>query len=187
MTKSTIDLQNQFLIAMPRLEDPNFIGSVTYICQHNDDGAMGIVVNKTAGLYLGDIFEQLELSTKGKYSKLSVMQGGPVQLERGFVLHRDGSTWDSSYAVSNSIQLTTSKDILSALAEETGPSDFVVALGYAGWGAGQLEEEIAQNSWLTCEADHDVLFHEKREKKYALALASLGLDAAKLNGQAGHA
>lgn len=187
MTATTINLQNQFLIAMPQLEDPNFNGAITYICQHNEEGAMGIVINKATGIDLGEIFEQLALSTEGQHNHVPVSQGGPVQLDRGFVLHNDGTSWDSSYAVSDQIQLTTSQDILKAIAKGEGPEQFVVALGYAGWGAGQLEDEIVQNSWLTCDSCEDILFHTDMSKKYTMALASLGLDAAKLSSNAGHA
>lgn len=183
----TINLQNQFLIAMPQLEDPNFNGTITYICQHNEDGAMGIVINKETGIDLGDIFDQLNFPSDGQHSHTPVSQGGPVQLDRGFVLHNDGSAWDSSYEVSPQIQLTTSKDILEAIAHDQGPTQFVVALGYAGWGAGQLEDEIAQNSWLTCASSEDILFNTEMGRKYTMALASIGLDPAKLSSNAGHA
>lgn len=187
MTANTIDLQNQFLIAMPRLDDPNFNGSITYICQHNEDGAMGIVINKASGLTLGDIFEQLDLNSNGAYTSLEIMQGGPVQLDRGFVLHKGEQTWDSSYQVSEEVHLTTSKDILSALSKNEGPEQFIIALGYAGWGPGQLEEEIAQNAWLTCPVNNEVIFNAPRQEKYNQALSTLGLDAAKLSATAGHA
>jgi putative transcriptional regulator len=184
---TTINLQNQFLIAMPQLEDPNFNGTITYICQHNEDGAMGIIINRSSGINLGDIFEQLSFATDGQHNETPVSQGGPVQLDRGFVLHNDGSSWDSSYEVSTSIQLTTSRDILEAIANNEGPEKFVIALGYAGWGAGQLEGEIAQNSWLTCASSEDILFHTDLGQKYDMAMASIGLDAAKLSTNAGHA
>lgn len=172
---------------MPQLEDPHFNGTITYICQHNGDGAMGVVINKPSGIRLNEIFEQLELNTPEKYDSSAVMVGGPVQEDRGFVLHNDGSSWDSTYSVSQSIQLTTSRDVLDNIANEKGPEKFVIALGYAGWGEGQLEQEIAQNTWLTCPASEELIFETATKDLYTMALASIGLDTVKLSGQAGHA
>lgn len=172
---------------MPRLEDPHFNGTITYVCQHNEEGAMGIVINKAAYLDLNEIFEQLELPLLETESPIEVMQGGPVQVDRGFVLHNDGSSWDSSFAVTKSIQLSTSQDILAAISKGNGPENYLVALGYAGWGPGQLEEEIAQNSWLTCVSSEEVIFYTDTKSRYDRALASIGLDASQLTWQAGHA
>jgi len=173
---------------MPQLSDPNFNGSVTYLCQHNSEGAMGVVINKPSDLILGEIFEQLEFPTSSKHSQQTVLIGGPVHNERGFILHTGiKDEWESTMEITEGVQLTTSKDILAAIAEDKGPEQFIVALGYAGWGAGQLEEEIGQNSWLTCTSSKDMLFGTPVDKYYDTALATLGLDQAKLVGQAGHA
>lgn len=180
-------LQNQFLIAMPLLQDPNFNGSVTYLCQHNEEGAMGIVFNKPSGILLDEVLEQLSYETGGQHSDRAVLQGGPVQLDRGFVLHNDGQDWESSYSVTDTMRLTTSKDILKAIADGEGPEQFLIALGYAGWGSGQLEEEIANNAWLTCDSNSQILFETPNNQKYQKALASIGIDPSQLASKAGHA
>jgi putative transcriptional regulator len=187
MSSNISSLQNHFLIAMPRMEDPNFNGSITYLCQHNEEGAMGIILNRPSNILLGDIFEQLDFDSNSKNSENDVFQGGPVQLERGFVLHNDSVDWDSSFSITPDMRLTTSKDILDALAQDQGPKQFFIALGYAGWGAGQLEQEIAENTWLTCQADPKILFNTPTKEKYTKALASLGFNAGQLSSQAGHA
>ncbi len=172
---------------MPRMEDPNFNGSITYLCQHNEDGAMGIILNRPSDILLGEIFEQLNFESTSKNSENDVYQGGPVQLERGFVLHNDAVEWESSFAITENMRLTTSKDILNALANDQGPEQFFIALGYAGWGSGQLEQEIAENTWLTCQASPEILFSTPNEDKYTKALATLGFNAGQLSSQAGHA
>ncbi|MCP5163245.1 MAG: YqgE/AlgH family protein [Hahellaceae bacterium] len=175
--------RNQFLIAMPQMQDPNFAGTLTYICEHSEKGAMGIVINRPLEMSLGEILSQLDLG--GDELDIPVYSGGPVQLDRGFVLH-NGAEWTSSLTIADGILLTTSKDILAAIASENGPEDYLVALGYAGWGEGQLEQEIADNAWLVCPASTDVLFHMPFHKRFNAALASMGIDLAQLSGQVGH-
>lgn len=178
-------LRNHFLIAMPRMKDPNFEGTVTYICDHNEHGAMGIIVNRPLDMTLGEILAQLDFG--GEDIDKDIYAGGPVQMERGFVLHSPQGEWQSSLKISESICLTTSKDILEALAKAQGPNESLVALGYAGWGAGQLEQEIAENCWLTCLADENILFETPHNKKFDSAISLLGFDPNQLSDQAGHA
>lgn len=185
MTDQAPNLQNHFLIAMPQLMDPNFSGTITYLCEHNEHGAMGIVINRPTELSLKDILAQLDIPLESDDQILYA--GGPVQLERGFVLHTDTREWQSTMQITPHIRLTTSKDILSAIASGEGPDDFLIALGYAGWGAGQLEQELADNAWLTCRANHEVLFNTPDDDKFHEAMAILGIDSAQLNGQIGHA
>jgi len=178
-------LQNQFLIAMPQMQDPTFAGTLTFICDHNEHGAMGIVVNRPLTITLHEILEQLELDVS--VPDAPVFAGGPVQTDRGFVLHHPRGRWQSSIAISEDICLTTSRDILAAMATDAGPQHALIALGYAGWGAGQLEQEMASNAWLTCPATPQILFHTAPDKKLDAALASLGVDPHRLSGQVGHA
>lgn len=185
MSDQYTSLQHHFLIAMPQMLDPNFSGTLTYLCEHNEHGAMGIVINRPGEMSLKDILSQLdiELATDDQ----PVYLGGPVQLERGFVLHTDIGDWQSSLDIAEGIRLSTSKDILAAIAAGNGPKDYIVALGYAGWGAGQLEQEISENAWLTCRANEDVLFHSSDDAKLAKALAILGINPNQLSNQTGHA
>jgi len=185
MSEQMKSLRNQFLIAMPQMRDPNFDGTVTYICDHNEHGAMGIIINRPLELRLGEILGQLELG--GQDIDRPIYGGGPVQMERGFVLHSPQGEWQSSLQISEGVCLTTSKDILAALAEEKGPEENLVALGYAGWGAGQLEQEITENCWLTCPSSEEILFHTHYSKKFDTAIALLGFDPSQLSDQAGHA
>ncbi|MFD2231925.1 YqgE/AlgH family protein [Alkalimarinus sediminis] len=178
-------LRNQFLIAMPSMKDPNFEGTVSYICDHNEHGAMGIVINRPLDMKLGEILAQLNFG--GENIDSLIYAGGPVQMERGFVLHTPQGEWQSSLTISEGICLTTSKDVLEALAESQGPDESLVALGYAGWGAGQLEQEIAENCWLTCPADEGILFRTPHDKKFDAAIALLGFDPSQLSDKAGHA
>ncbi len=180
-----ISLRNHFLIAMPKMKDPNFEGSVTYICDHNEHGAMGIVINRPMDMRLGEILAQLDFG--GEDINSPIYAGGPVQMERGFVLHSPQGEWQSSLAISDGICLTTSRDILEALAADEGPEHNLVALGYAGWGEGQLEQEIAENCWLTCVADEHILFSAPHEQKFDSAISLLGFDLSQLSDQAGHA
>lgn len=170
--------------------DPNFSGTLTYICEHNEQGAMGIVINRPTELSLMDLLEQLEIASIVHDETIYV--GGPVQQDRGFILHRFDEEcsqleYESTLDVTSQIRLTTSKDILKAISEGTGPQDFLIALGYAGWGEGQLEQELAENTWLCCPASADILFCPKNEKKMTLAMGQLGIDTNQLNGQIGHA
>jgi len=181
-------LTNQFLIAMPRMDDPNFAQTVTLICEHSERGALGIVVNRTLPMTLGDVFEQLGLdSTRSKFNRQPVLRGGPVQTERGFVLHTPAGKFESSLPFSERVHLTTSRDILDALAAGEGPGSAVVALGYAGWEAGQLEEEVARNAWLTVDADERLVFATPVEERWQEAARLLGINLLSLSSDAGHA
>lgn len=182
------DLTNHFLIAMPQLADPNFFHTVTYICEHNAEGALGIVINRPLELKLGEILDHMEIEAGSEgVAERTVYMGGPVQQERGFVLHRPATQWDSTLQITESIGLTTSRDVLDAMARGEGPPESLVALGYAGWGAGQLEEELAANTWLSGPADERILFHSPAEKRWEEAAALLGVDLNLLSGDAGHA
>lgn len=185
---SSDSLKDHFLLAMPGLEAGLFSGSITYICEHGEAGAMGLVINQPLDLSLGEIFDHLEITTGANFNDEPVLAGGPVQIDHGFVLHpRAENRWDSSLTVTSEIQLTTSQDVLKAIARGSGPKKFVVALGYAGWSAGQLEEEIASNSWLTLPADHSIIFDTPMERRVRTAAAGLGIDMNLLTTQAGHA
>ncbi len=179
---------NQFLIAMPSLRDPNFSQTVTYICAHNEDGAMGLVINRPANCDLGEILTQMEMTPDDQsITKIPVYQGGPVHTDRGFVLHEPNDEWDSSINVSEFLNVTTSRDILHAIAESTGPRNYLIALGYAGWSAGQLEEEIKENAWLNVSADLDIIFNTPCELRWSSATALLGIDHYQISTGIGHA
>lgn len=179
---------NHFLIAMPGMLDPNFAGSLTYVCDHGAQGAMGVVVNRPIELNLEALFNQIGLQLTDEHlKKATVYYGGPVQVERGFVLHRPVGEWGSTLSVQDVIGLTTSKDILEATARQEGPRDLMVTLGYAGWGPGQLEDEIKQNAWLTVQADPQIIFGLPPEQRFAAAMHLLGFDPAMLSEEAGHA
>jgi putative transcriptional regulator len=181
-------LTGHLLIAMPAMADPNFVRTVTYICEHNDQGALGIVINRPLEMDLGEVFEQLSLSTADAgLSRQLVLRGGPVQTERGFVLHEPSKSWDSTVEVSDSVHLTTSQDILAALAEGTGPKRALMALGYAGWGAGQLEMEMGANAWLSVPGDAAIVFDTPFEQRWAAAAGLLGINLATMSSEAGHA
>lgn len=182
------DLTHHFLIAMPSLADPNFSRTVTYLCQHNAEGALGIVINRPTDIRLGELLQHLELpDASPAVTSRPVLLGGPVQRERGFVLHRDARDWDASLPIADGIILTTSKDILAAIAEGTGPDAYVVALGYAGWGPGQLEQEMAENAWLNGPASAEVLFELPYEERWQAAASLLGVDMTLLSTTAGRA
>jgi putative transcriptional regulator len=185
---SDTNLTNHFLIAMPRLEDPNFFHTVTYICEHTDSGAMGIVINRPMDLHLSDIFEQLEIQvSSSRVAELPVYVGGPVQSDRGFVLHDSTTAWNSTLRVNEEISVTTSLDILEAIAADKGPAKILVALGYAGWGSGQLESELAQNAWLSGPAKSNIIFNRPSQERWQAAADLLGIDLNLLSGDAGHA
>ncbi|MFD2168318.1 YqgE/AlgH family protein [Thalassotalea euphylliae] len=181
-------LENQLLIAMPSMEDSFFHRTVTYICEHNDEGAMGLIINLPVNLTLNELLVQIE-ADKPKIPSLEqlVLTGGPVAQQRGFVLHSPQSGWSSSLALSDEVMITTSKDILMALGTEQAPPEFIVTLGYAGWGPGQLEQEIRDNSWLTTPADNEILFHTPVEQRWQKATEKLGIDLAHLSSDIGHA
>jgi putative transcriptional regulator len=187
-TKSGDCLRDHFLLAMPRLSEGIFSQSITYICEHGESGAMGIVINRPLDLSVSEIFEHLKISTRRDFSAVPVMAGGPVQIDHGFVLHRYcDKTWEASLKVTAEITLTTSRDILRAIAADNGPRDHLIALGYAGWAAGQLEQELAENSWLTLPGSSDVIFSTPAAQRMGAAAALLGIDMNLISGQAGHA
>ncbi len=183
-----MNLTQHFLIAMPAMSDPHFSKTLTFICEHNDQGALGVVVNRPIDLTLHALLEQIEITPETDAAKLiPVHYGGPVQTDRGFVLHTPAGTWQSTLAVGEHIGLTTSKDILQAVARGDGPPQMLVTLGYAGWAPGQLEHELAQNAWLTVNADARILFETPAERRYDASLKLLGIDLAMLSDAAGHA
>jgi len=188
MTIETINLTGHFLIAMPAMTDPNFAKTVTYICEHNEKGALGVVVNRPMELTLKGLFEQVDIPLDSpRLRELPVHYGGPVQVDRGFVLHKPVGNWQSTLQVQNDIGLTTSKDILTALGQGEGPEQVLITIGYAGWSAGQLEQEIQQNAWLTVPAQAETLFELPAEARMNGALGLLGIDISRLSEQAGHA
>jgi putative transcriptional regulator len=181
-------LKNHFLLAMPSLTDAIFANSVTYLCEHNEHGAMGIVINQPLDLSVEEVLEHLELSAAGRLRETPVMAGGPVHMDRGFVLHRPGNReWEATLAVTDEVWLTTSRDILVSIANNEGPQDCLIALGYAGWSPGQLESEISDNSWLTLPADSDIIFDTPYHLRMSCAAAKLGVDMNLLSAEAGHA
>ncbi|GHD69121.1 MULTISPECIES: YqgE/AlgH family protein [Jeongeupia] len=183
-----LDLSRHFLIAMPSLADPIFAKTLTFVCDHNDKGAMGVIVNRPVGMTLTTLFEQIDVELhRPDVAELPVCFGGPVQTDRGFVLHTPLGDWQSTLSVSDEMGLTTSKDILLAVGEGGGPEKMFVTLGYAGWEAGQLEAEMAQNSWISVEADPEIIFALPAEERYDAALKLLGIDVAMLSDEAGHA
>lgn len=179
-------LRDHFLIAMPGLKDPSFARTVTYICEHNKEGAMGITINHPLELTVAEVFEQLKLPTNAVVGHQQVLSGGPVQTEQGYVLHPTGQIWDSTAEISSTISLTRSRDILEDMAVDKGPENSIVALGYAGWEAGQLEAEIAENSWLTIAADSDLLFHTPCEMRWTAAAQQLGINLDLISSSIGH-
>jgi putative transcriptional regulator len=182
-------LGNHFLIAVPGMSDPNFSRSVTLVCQHSAEGAMGLMLNRHSEYRLGDVLDQMQIqTTDAVLAATPVLLGGPVQPERGFVLHDAGEeTWDSTFQVSPTLSLTTSRDILAAMARGAGPRHALVALGYAGWGEGQLEAELQDNAWLTVEADRAILFDTPIEQRWSAAARLMGVDLTLLTDYAGHA
>lgn len=185
---SGTSLTNHFLIAMPNLADPNFHHTVTFICAHNEDGAMGIVINRPMELALADILSQMNLAPcSPDVGNMIIHQGGPVQTDRGFVLHRPDASWHSSINVSEEIGVTTSRDILEAIAEGRGPGDAFIALGYAGWAAGQLEQEIKENAWLSGPVGSEIIFRTPVERRWEQAARLLGVDVNLLSSDIGHA
>ena len=173
---------------MPSLEDGNFSQSVTYICEHDENGALGITINRPIDIQLKEIFAQLNIEAlHSDTGEQFIFIGGPVQQDRGFLLHSPHGNWDSSLKVTDSIAVTTSKDILEAIAQDNGPEKVIIALGYAGWGPGQLEYELSQNAWLSCPANEDILFNTPTEKCWEAAASLLGIDLQLLSSDAGHA
>jgi len=183
----TTYLTNHFLIAMPTLGDPNFFHTVTYICLHNEEGAMGIVINRPMDIELSELFEHMEIKSENPYAnRLPVFEGGPMQPQRGFVIHQPAGEWNAMITVNNELCITTSRDIIEAIASGRGPQKALIALGYAGWGAGQLDQEMADNAWLTTPADHQILFQTPPEQRWHAAAAAMGVDLALLSTEVGH-
>jgi len=193
MSAERSNFTNQFLIAMPGMGDESFAGAVVYLCEHTDKGALGLVINKPIDIKLKNLFEKVELTLdREDIAEEPVYYGGPVQTERGFVLHErlddEGGHYSSTLAIpGGALEMTTSKDVLEALSNGAGPKKLLVTLGYSGWGAGQLEEEIQRNGWITVEAKPDVIFDTPAEQRYEKALGLLGIDPALLSAEAGHA
>ena len=199
MSAGRIDLTNQFLIAMPGMGDDNFSGAVVYLCEHTADGALGLVINKPIDITLGKLFDKVELPlAPGALGEQPVYFGGPVQTERGFVLHEampdadppgdnpQPGPYSSTLKIPGGLQMTTSKDVLEALAQGRGPKRLLVTLGYSGWGAGQLEDELGRNGWLTVGAVPEIIFDTPVEQRYERAIALLGFDPRMLSAEAGH-
>jgi putative transcriptional regulator len=183
----TVDLTDHFLIAMPSLDDPNFFRTVTYICTHTEEGAMGIIINRPMDVKLGEIFEHMDIEASDKNATaVRVFEGGPVQRERGFVIHKPVGTWDSMLPISSHLGITTSRDIITAIANGNGPTDFLIALGYAGWSAGQLEYEMGENAWLSTPADMQIIFHTPHDKRWEAAAKKMGVNLTLISSDVGH-
>jgi putative transcriptional regulator len=192
MASDGINLTNQFLIAMPGMADDTFSGTVVYLCEHSDKGALGLVINKPIDITLANLFEKVDLSLEGSdLAEQPVYFGGPVQTERGFVLHepqgRQGQTFSSTLQVPGGLEMTTSKDVLEAMSHGQGPRRVLITLGYSGWSAGQLEDEIGRNGWLTVAAQPEIIFDTPVDQRYERALGLLGIDPRMLSQEAGHA
>jgi putative transcriptional regulator len=194
MAASSINLTNQFLIAMPGMSSGTFAGSVVYLCEHSEKGALGLVINKPIDITLKSLFEKVDLSLdRDDLAELPVYFGGPVQTERGFVLHEPltdesgDSPYNSSLRIAGGLEMTTSKDVLEAISSGAGPKKVLVTLGYSGWAAGQLEEEISQNGWINVAAEPGIIFDTPVGQRYDKALSLLGIDAGMLSSDAGHA
>ncbi len=192
---SSINLTNQFLIAMPGMGDGTFAGAVIYMCEHTENGALGLVINKPIDITLKNLFEKVELSLdREEFAALPVYFGGPVQTERGFVLHEalvvegsDEIPYNSSLKIEGGLEMTTSKDVLEAISSGSGPKKVLITLGYSGWAAGQLEDEMSRNGWINVEAEPGIIFDTPVGERYGKALSLLGIDAGMLSVDAGHA
>lgn len=181
-------LTNHLLIAMPGMADPNFNSTVTLVCEHNEEGALGIVINRPLNMKLGGLLEQLQLDQADQaIASAPILDGGPVGRERGFVLHKPHGKFETSVAVSDEIQLTLSRDVLDAMAAGTGPDKSLVALGYAGWEAGQLEMEMLQNTWLSVPANPEIIFDVPFNDRWSVAAKIIGVDISQMSLHAGHA
>ncbi|MNM75441.1 hypothetical protein D3C81_872260 [compost metagenome] len=188
MNSAPTYLKNHFLIAMPHMADPNFAQTVTYLVEHNEQGAMGLVINRPSGLSLSDVLEQLRPDElpPARCQAMNIFSGGPVQTDRGFVLHPTGKHYQATLELGD-LALSTSQDVLFAIADGSGPERSLITLGYAGWDAGQLEAELSDNAWLTCPADLAVLFDTPAEQRLSAAAERLGINLSLLTAQAGHA
>ena len=189
----TFSLTNHFIIAMPSLNDPNFEQSVSYICEHNNEGAMGVVINKPTNLTFAELCEQLDIEiTDNDTANYPIYDGGPVEIDRGFILHTPVGDWESTLEVTKDIGLTMSQDIIEAIAngyssDNNPPKHFIIALGYAGWSEDQIEDEIAANTWLNVPATDKILFLTPTENRWTAAAASLGINLQTLSSDIGHA
>ena len=182
------NLTGHFLIAMPQLDDGFFNHAVTYICEHDETGSFGIIINQATDITLKEVVMEMKIDSDDSYDgKQTIYIGGPVDQGRGFILHRPVGEWQSSLKVTDNIALTTSKDILNAIVNNEGPEDSIVALGYAGWAAGQLENEMAANTWLSCPADEQIIFDTPIEERWKAAAKLIGIDLSLLSSDAGHA
>jgi putative transcriptional regulator len=192
------NLTKQLLIAMPSMEDPNFSRTVTIICEHNQDGAMGITINQPTTLFVDELLSNFDVTKsdskdtedkprKSIHNHDPVYAGGPVQIDRGFILHDSDKQWESTHMIDNDLSLTTSEDILLEITQGRGPQNTLIALGYAGWGAGQLEQELSANAWLTVPYDADIIFDTPIEKRWQSAATKIGIDLHLISNQAGHA
>lgn len=180
-------LNNQFIIAMPGLIDPLFHHTVTFLCQHTKEGALGIIINRSAEMKLGEIFKQMNIDVSStKAAETPVFAGGPVQQDRGFVVHTAGGNWDMTLPISEAISLTTSRDVIEAIAVGKGPKQYLVALGYAGWSEGQLEQEILSNSWLNTPYGEQILFDVPISQRWNAAASQIGININQLTTPAGH-
>jgi putative transcriptional regulator len=188
---AALNLANHFLIAMPTMQDPVFGGTVVYVCEHNENGVLGVVINKPTDMTMQVLFERIDLKLQGGLDQPIVdepiMFGGPVQDDRGFVLHTPGARYSSSLTVTEEVAFTTSIDVLEAVAAGQGPQRMLVSIGYSGWSPGQLEDEISRNGWLTVGADPRILFDMPIEDRYVAAMKLLGIDPLMLTSEAGHA
>lgn len=183
-----VNLTDNFLIAMPAMTDPYFAQSLVYICEHTENGALGIIVNRPIDMTLASLFEKIEMPLEqASFANLPVYFGGPVQLDRGFVLHRPVGQWQSTLAVNGEVGLTSSRDVLASVASAGQPAELIVTLGYAGWSAGQIEEELSQNAWLSVPAQADILFGMPPEERLPAAMMKLGVSFSQLSDVAGHA
>ncbi len=182
-----MELAHNFLLAMPGLTGDYFADSLTYICEHNEDGAMGLIVNRPSEVSLVELFAQLGLASNHDLVDTPVMEGGPVALERGFVLHAGDRTFESSHQLADDLYLSTAIDVLDAIVQSEGPENYLVTLGYAGWGAGQLEDEMSRNVWLSAPADTKVLFNTPFAERLNVAANTLGIDFSLIAGRPGHA
>lgn len=186
--ENALSLANHFLIAMPSMQDPNFARTVTLICEHNEHGAMGIVINRPTDLIVRDIVKQLEIEeSDARALGVTVHVGGPVQSNRGFVVHEPLGEWESTLVVNETLGVSTSRDIIVALAGDRGPKRFLLALGYAGWSPGQIEQELKENAWLSTPADMEIVFGLPAEQRWEAAARLVGVDLTTISSDAGHA
>jgi len=182
-----MDLSNQFIIAMPGLLDPHFQKTVTYICQHDDKGSLGVTINRPIDFTFTELAKQMEIEiTVPEASDIQIYAGGPVGTNQGFVLHSSEKAWQYSLVINKEFTLSSSRDVVQAIARGEGPEYYLVALGYSGWGAGQIENEILQNSWLNTPADKQIMFDLNYDKRWEAAALSLGIDIHLISNQAGH-